>query len=108
MLMLGKMSVGVRAIVSGPTMRMSRARTTNVYGRRSAIRTIHIGQLILTHGPEATLQRLVTRGQDTVASAVAAPRQQKGHEGHKGRAVRRGGPPRGPTGVAESHRAHEH
>ena len=30
MSMLGKMSVGVRAIVSGPTIRMSRASTTKV------------------------------------------------------------------------------
>ena len=47
MLMFGKMSVGVRAIASGPTIRMSSASTTNVYGRRSAIRTIHIGQSII-------------------------------------------------------------
>src|SRR3984893_13508223 len=48
MLMLGKMSVGVRAIVNGPTIRISRARTTNVYGRRRATRTIHIAPMILT------------------------------------------------------------
>ena len=41
--MFGKMSVGVRAIVSGPTIRISSASTTNVYGRLSATRTIHIG-----------------------------------------------------------------
>src|SRR4051812_19515842 len=45
MLMLGKMSVGVRRIVSGPTNRIRIARTTNVYGRLSAIRTIHTGDL---------------------------------------------------------------
>src|SRR5882724_6756376 len=51
MLMLGKMSTGVRAIAKGPTIKMSRASTTNVYGRRSAIRTIHIDSTILTPGP---------------------------------------------------------
>jgi hypothetical protein len=42
MLMLGKMSVGVRRITTGLRMRMSRASTMKVYGRSSAIRTIHI------------------------------------------------------------------
>ena len=45
MLMFGKMSVGVRRIVSGPTNRIRIARTTNVYGRFSAMRTIHTGDL---------------------------------------------------------------
>src|SRR5258708_38278109 len=40
--MFGKISVGVRMIVSGPTIRSSKASTTNVYGRRSASRTIHM------------------------------------------------------------------
>src|SRR5258708_9126452 len=47
MSMLGKMSVGVRAIVSGPTIRISRASTTNVYGRLSAMRTIHMAYPII-------------------------------------------------------------
>ncbi len=42
MLMLGKMSVGVRKIASTPITKMSIAITTNVYGRRNASRTIHI------------------------------------------------------------------
>src|SRR5438067_112713 len=42
MLMLGKMSVGVREIASGPTKRIASAITTKVYGRVSAIRTIHM------------------------------------------------------------------
>jgi hypothetical protein len=42
MSMLGKMSVGVRRMRTGLTIRMSRARTTNVYGRSSAILTIHM------------------------------------------------------------------
>src|SRR3954453_3725476 len=45
MLMSGKMSVGVRRIGSGPTNRIRIARTMNVYGRFSAIRTIHTGVL---------------------------------------------------------------
>ena len=40
--MFGKMSVGVRRIATGPKMRSNIAATTNVYGRRSASRTIHI------------------------------------------------------------------
>jgi SlyX protein len=35
----GKMSVGVRSAASGPTMRISSASTTKVYGRVSAMRT---------------------------------------------------------------------
>src|SRR6478736_5740229 len=42
MLMLGKMSVGVRRIAIGPTKRMTTARTMKVYGRLSATRTIHM------------------------------------------------------------------
>src|SRR5262249_2018784 len=42
MLMEGKMSVGVRAMTTGLTMRIRSARTMNVYGRSRAIRTIHM------------------------------------------------------------------
>ena len=42
MLMVGKMSVGVRAMTMGLTIRIRRARTMKVYGRSRAIRTIHI------------------------------------------------------------------
>src|ERR1700691_6472925 len=41
-LIFGKMSVGVRKIITALRIRMSKARTMNVYGRSSAIRTIHI------------------------------------------------------------------
>src|SRR5438045_6729685 len=44
MLISGKMSTGVRAMVSTPPMAISSAITMNVYGRRSARRTIHIAQ----------------------------------------------------------------
>jgi hypothetical protein len=40
----GKMSTGMRAIVTTPSTRMSNATTTNVYGRRSASRTIHMSR----------------------------------------------------------------
>ena len=40
---LGKMSVGVRRMTVIPRMRISRERTTKVYGLRSARRTIHMG-----------------------------------------------------------------
>jgi len=42
MLMVGKMSVGVRLITTGLAIRIRRARTMKVYGRSSAIRTIHM------------------------------------------------------------------
>src|SRR5689334_6376894 len=42
MLISGKMSMGVRAIVSTPPMAMSIAMTMKVYGRRRARRTIHM------------------------------------------------------------------
>src|SRR5947208_13071858 len=42
MLMLGKMSVGVRKIARTPITRMSMDITTKVYGRRNASLTIHI------------------------------------------------------------------
>src|SRR5205823_9543082 len=41
MSMLGKMSVGVRRMRTGLASRISRARTTKVYGRCSATLTIH-------------------------------------------------------------------
>src|ERR1700730_2636070 len=43
-LMLGKMSVGVRQIANMPSSMITMARTMNVYGRRSASLTIHIGR----------------------------------------------------------------
>src|SRR6266851_1478695 len=46
----GKMSTGMRAIVTTPSTRMSNATTTNVYGRRSASRTIHM-RLTCQHYP---------------------------------------------------------
>src|SRR5271155_2469943 len=42
MSMSGKMSVGIRKIVTTPGMTMSIDITTNVYGRLSAMRTSHI------------------------------------------------------------------
>src|SRR5712671_6941239 len=42
MLIAGNMTIGVRAIVSTPPIAISMAITMNVYGRRSARRTIHI------------------------------------------------------------------
>src|ERR1700683_5678355 len=41
-LMLGKMSVGVRVITTGAAMRINSARTINVFGRLRAILTIHM------------------------------------------------------------------
>src|SRR5579875_1218577 len=42
MSMLGKMSVGVLEMTTGARMNSINDRTTNVYGRRNARRTIHI------------------------------------------------------------------
>src|SRR5580698_10454273 len=42
MLMVGKISVAVRTIASAPNRKIRMARTMNVYGRCSAIRTIHM------------------------------------------------------------------
>src|SRR5579871_509084 len=42
MLMLGKMSVGVRRMMTGLKRRIRSARTMNVYGRFRAVFTIHI------------------------------------------------------------------
>jgi hypothetical protein len=42
MLIFGKMSVGVVMITSGLRIRISNAMTTKVYGRSSAVRTIHM------------------------------------------------------------------
>jgi hypothetical protein len=42
MLMDGKMSTGVRIIITGLIRNSNSARTTNVYGRESASLTIHI------------------------------------------------------------------
>src|SRR5215470_12613044 len=43
MLISGNMSVGVRSSTTGKSRMMTRAITMNVYGLRSANRTIHIG-----------------------------------------------------------------
>src|SRR5262249_55936205 len=65
MLMFGKMSVGVRRIVSPPRMAMSIAITAKVYGRRSASRTIHmLGRALRLdlRGGTARRQDRTTRG----------------------------------------------
>jgi hypothetical protein len=46
----GKMSVGVRRITAGLSKRMRIARTTNVYGRLRANRTIHMDVSLLGYG----------------------------------------------------------
>ncbi len=55
MLMFGKISTGVRKIVIGVKMMMSSAITTNVYGRRRAKATIHIGRVKLQIRQESYL-----------------------------------------------------
>jgi hypothetical protein len=51
MLMVGKISVGVRAMTTGLTMRIRRARTMKVYGRSRAILTIHMAEALGRDGP---------------------------------------------------------
>jgi hypothetical protein len=48
MLIFGKMSVGVRRMITGLSKRISKARTMNVYGRSKATRTIHMADLLET------------------------------------------------------------
>src|SRR5665213_772458 len=43
--MFGKISVGIERMLKTPRIRIKSAKTTKVYGRRSASRTIHIGLL---------------------------------------------------------------
>ena len=49
--MFGKMSVGIDTMLYAPRIKIKSAKTANVYGRRSASRTIHIIGLVLA--PEA-------------------------------------------------------
>src|SRR5258706_7608210 len=53
-LMLGKISVGVRKIMIGIRTKMSTARTMKVYGRSRASRTIHITRTPYTPIAEST------------------------------------------------------
>src|SRR5258707_2101235 len=61
-LMAGKMSTGVRVIMTGAARNNSSARTTKVYGRESAMRTIHI------EGLEDVVQDGAARTRPTMAS----------------------------------------
>jgi hypothetical protein len=51
MSMFGKISVGIDTMLYAPRIKIKSAKTANVYGRRSASRTIHIIGLVLA--PEA-------------------------------------------------------
>src|SRR6267142_1867179 len=53
MLMLGKMSVGVRSAAARPKIIMRSAMTTKVYGRRSASLTIPIMAASWCHSPRS-------------------------------------------------------
>src|SRR5271163_5228967 len=70
-LMLGKMSVGVERIESGPRINSNIANTTKVYGRRRARRTIHIFQTFSWSIETAKLGRSHSP-QDTASSVVSA------------------------------------
>src|ERR1700730_11240035 len=77
-LMLGKMSVGVRQIANMPRSMIAMARTMKVYGRLSASLTIHIGRF----SPEdlandATALRLALTG----GRAASARRRRAGGAG---------------------------
>src|SRR5215475_9886305 len=71
MLMFGKMSVGVRRMVSPPRMAMSIAITAKVYGRRSASRTIHM----LGRALRLDLRRRAARRQDRPTRRSAGGRR---------------------------------
>src|SRR5262249_35755073 len=57
MLIAGKMSVGVRMITTGLTIRIRSARRTKVYGRSRATRTIHMGDGALEHATAQPLRQ---------------------------------------------------
>ena len=57
MRMSGKMSTGVRKAASGPISMSSSANTTNVYGRRSAMRTIPI--IVASSSPSTCVAQTV-------------------------------------------------
>ena len=44
--MLGKMSVGIDSMLNTPRIKISSAKTTKMYGRLRASRTIHIIELV--------------------------------------------------------------
>jgi hypothetical protein len=50
--MFGKISVGIDAMLKTPRIRIRKAKTTKVYGRRNASRTIHIIGLFLAPAGE--------------------------------------------------------
>ena len=70
--MSGKMSLGMRRMVVMPTITMSRAITTNVYGRARARRTIHIGVLQRPSIPGAAACDMSTALTQTIFRAEAA------------------------------------
>src|SRR4029077_17439569 len=57
MSIFGKMSVGVRRMTAGLSKRMRIARTTNVYGRLRANRTIHMDVSLLGYGAQRKIRR---------------------------------------------------
>jgi hypothetical protein len=57
MSIFGKMSVGVRRMTAGLSKRMRMARTTNVYGRLRANRTIHMDVSLLGYGAQRKILR---------------------------------------------------
>ena len=75
MSMYGKMSTGMVAIDRPPRMAISRAMTTNVYGRRSASRTIHIGFTPGYDGADLSVYAKATAGLTDVVRAVACARR---------------------------------
>src|SRR6266702_3107729 len=81
-LMAGKMSTGVRRIMTGAIRNSSSARTTKVYGRESATRTIHIEDLnadacIQPYGPCWIQALLENKSIDVKAAAKRQTRRRK-------------------------------
>src|SRR5712691_4665149 len=67
--MFGKISVGVRKIMTGLRTKMSTARTMKVYGRSRATRTIHISRTLFT--PIANRSREIQTSDETERSLDA-------------------------------------
>src|SRR5882762_10809091 len=85
--MFGKMSVGVREIITGLRTKMSTARTMNVYGRSRATRTIHISRApyipIVNRSHEVQASDETAQSLDTTNPRVTA-RPEILYPGHPG------------------------
>ena len=83
MLTSGKMSVGVRRIVTTPSSTINKATMTNVYGRRRASLTIHMATQIsfTARARRASVRRATTVTDDRIRNPPARPRIERSAPG---------------------------